>query len=407
MIAASPGSRVLYLVYWGAGEPLGQSLVIPAVSRLADLGARVTLVTFDKPADRADIELMAATAATLIQHDVKWLPLTYHKRPKALAKARDFVTAWMTGLAVGRAERFDIVHARTFVGGLMGWPLARLLRAKFVYHNEGFYPDEQVDGGVWKLGSPPHRLARFLERQMYGAADAIIALSHRAKAVIDRLPTVRRRHTPTTVAPSCVDLDLFRPPSGSGRPVAARELRFVYIGSMGLRYLFHRVARFVAIAREELGGVCLRVLTRTDPVTVAAMIREAGLPADGWSLDSVSHENMPAELAEQDAGLFFLTQGISEHGCSPTKVGEYWASGLPVVTTPNVSDTDAVIRRERIGVVVNEHTDTEYRRAARELRDLLADPELRARCRRAAEGHYDLDAACRRQIDLYRAVSGC
>ena len=119
---------------------------------------------------------------------------------------------------------------------------------------------------------------------------------------------------------------------------------------------------------------------------------------------SVPHSGMPAELTVQDAGLFFLAQGLSEHGCSPTKVGEYWASGLPVVTTPNVSDTDVIIRRHGVGVIVREHSDTEYRRAARELAELLDDPELPQRCRRAAEMYYNLDDACARQIELYHSV---
>ena len=46
------------------------------------------------------------------------------------------------------------------LGGLIGLPLARLLGARFIYHNEGFYPDEQVDGGVWRFGSLPHRVGR-------------------------------------------------------------------------------------------------------------------------------------------------------------------------------------------------------------------------------------------------------
>ena len=43
--------QVLYIVYWGALEPLGRALVVPSVSRLAELGARMTLVTFEKPAE--------------------------------------------------------------------------------------------------------------------------------------------------------------------------------------------------------------------------------------------------------------------------------------------------------------------------------------------------------------------
>jgi glycosyltransferase involved in cell wall biosynthesis len=390
--------RVLYVVYWGAAEPLGQSLVLPAVRRLATLGVRLTLVTFEKPADLKRADAVAEIRADLHDRGVPWLPLRYHKRPRVPATAFDVAQGVVRGALAGLQASFDIVHARTFIGGLMGPPLARALGARLVYHNEGFYPDEQVDGGVWRLHSPPHRLARFLERRLYASADGLIALSHRARLVIEALPAVRRRRTPAIVVPSCVDLDLFR------RPAAAppREgLRLAYIGSIGLRYIFDRVARFVAVAAGEVGPVRLRVLTGADHGLVQSTLRAGGLADGAWSIDRVPHARMPAELAAQHAGLFFLTQGISEHGCSPTKIGEYWATGLPVVTTPNVSDTDEIVRRERVGVIVREHTDAEYRRAARELRELLADPDLPRRCRAAAEEHYGLAAACERQVALY------
>src|SRR5262249_28754433 len=150
------------------------------------------------------------------------------------------------------------------------------------------------------------------------------------------------------------------------------------------------IGRFTAIAAEMLGEVRLRVLTRADPALVASMLESGGLKKTSWSLDSVTRERMPEELAGQDAGLFFLALGLSEHGCSPTKIGEYWAMGLPVVTTPNVSDIDAIIRRDRVGVILDNHTDDEYRRAVIELQSLLSDDLLASRCRRAAESNYAL-----------------
>ena len=71
-----------------------------------------------------------------------------------------------------------------------------------------------------------------------------------------------------------------------------------------------------------------------------------------WSLDSIPHERIPQELSSHHAGVFFLNRGLSEHGCSPTKVGEYWAMGLPAVVSAGVSDLDAIVQRHRVGVVV-------------------------------------------------------
>lgn len=396
--------RILYVVYWGAAEPLGQSLVLPAVKKLADLGAELTLVTFEKPRDLSRSEEIVSIRETLSSLGIRWIPLRYHKHPKVPATAFDFLQGCVRSIVSQLGARPDVIHARTFVGGLMGLALATALRTKLIYHNEGFYPDEQVDGGVWQAGSRPHRIATFLEQRMYARADGIIALSNRAKSVIENLPGARRKGTPVIVVPSCVDLDHFQS-NPSHTPVQGGVLRLVYIGSVGGRYILDKVGRFVAVASREGVGAHLHVVTRTDRSLVDSMLRSGGLPEGSWSVKSVPYGEMPGELRQRHAGLFFLTQGLSEHGCSPTKIAEYWAMGLPVVTTPNVSDTDEIIRRERVGVIIGEHSDRSYGQAVRELRALLEDEDLAARCRRAAAVHYALEPACERQLSLYNNLA--
>jgi glycosyltransferase involved in cell wall biosynthesis len=397
--------RVLYLVYWGAAEPLGQSIVLPPVTRIALMGATVTLVTFEKPADLARRSEIERISAILTRHAVRWLPLRYHKRPKGPAKLFDVLHGVGAGLRLALRLRPDIVHARTFVGGIMGVLVAPLVGAKLVYHAEGFYPDEQVDGGFWVDGSLLHRAARLVERVLYARADGIVVLSERAKAVVERLPTVQQRTTPVIVVPSCVDLKLFSTVERL-QWHAGRRLRLVYVGSTGGRYLFQRVAEFAAVAHRRLGRVSLRVLTRTERSSVEAVLRDSGLPRNTWSVGSVPHSGVPEALARQDVGMFLFTRGISEHGCSPTKVGEYWAMGLPVVITPNVSDTEDIIRRERVGVLLSGFSDEAYARALDELLALLEDSDLPKRCRAAAEEHYGLGPACERLQALYAPLVG-
>jgi glycosyltransferase involved in cell wall biosynthesis len=393
---------VLYLVYWGAAEPLGRALVLPTVSRLAARGVRVTLVTFDKAEDLEHREEIARIREDLGRRQIRWISLRYHKRPQLPAKLWDAVCGWARSIAAQLEERTEVIHARTFVGGLMGMALAPLLRARLIYHNEGFYPDEQVDGGVWAQGSTTHRVARYLEGKLYERAHGIVALSERALRIIEALPPVSRKQTPIVVVPSAVDLEHFRYPS---EPVLPKNgLRLVYTGSIGARYRFNSAVRFASVGFREIGPGHFRVLTRQDRTFVEGALDSSSLPKQAWSVDCVPHGAMPAELARHEAGLYFLAPGASTAGTSPTRVGEYWASGLPVVISPGVSDTEEIIRRERVGVVVREDSDAGYREAARGLRELLADGETRARCRRTAETHYALEPACDRQLALYRQV---
>jgi glycosyltransferase involved in cell wall biosynthesis len=372
------------------------------VKRLAELGADLTLVTFEKPNDFKQPE-MDGIRASLDSNGVKWIPLRYHKRPKVPATAFDYIQGCARSLVSQLGRRPDVIHARTFVGGLMGMAVASVLRSTLIYHNEGFYPDEQVDAGVWKVNSPPHRIAKFLERRLYSRADAIIALSSKAKIEIENIPGVRRKKTTVIVVPSCVDLDHFRwnPPEASP---SAEPLRLVYIGSLGGRYNLERVGRFCAAVSSEVGKTELRILTKSDPALAAEMLAST-LPREAWSVDTVPYRSMPEALSHQHAGVHFLPRGLSEHGGSPTKIGEYWAAGLPVVVTAGVGDTDEIIRRERVGVIVDDDSDATYRRAAHDLRSLLAAPDIAERCRRAAETHYSLEPACERQFDLYQALT--
>jgi len=396
--AAHP--RVLYLAYWGALEPLGQSLVVPALERMTE-SAALSLVSFEKPADLRTANLVEATGERLRARRIDWIALRYHKSPRIPATLFDIVNGWRVGVPLGRRQRVRVIHGRTFVGGLIGRAVATTLGNPFVYHNEGFYPDEMVDGGFWAEGSPMHRAARVLEQHLYASADGLVVLSSRAARRVEDLPAVRRRGTPVVVVPSCVDLGRFVPGSA---PHPSSPLRLVYSGAAGGRYQLDRAGRFVAVLAER-APVRLAVLTREPRNVVAEMLVAGGLPETLWESGFVPHAEMPARLASADAGLFFLARGSSEMGCSPTKIGEYWACGLPVVTTPGVSDTDELIARFRCGVIVSEHTEAGYRRAGDELRVLLADPALSSRCRAAAEAHYALEPACDRQVQLYRELS--
>lgn len=372
------------------------------MKHLAALGAAITLLTFEKPQFMADRAKVQALRSELKAAGIDWRPLRYHKRPTVPATMFDVLLGIARGLAIGRRKRVQIVHARTIVGGLVGMYLAPLLGAKLIYHNEGNYADEQVDAGLWVAGSPRHRAALALEGRMFGRADSIIVISHRARLEIEALPQVAARKTPAIVVPSVVQVERF--PVKAEPSDVRRGLQFIYVGGVGGRFRLDKIARFVAVANEELGNAHLRVLSYVEHEVAAELVHAGCLPDDRWSIDCVPFDAVPTELIKCDVGIHFLPQGRSDHTGSPTKVGEYWAAGLPVVVTPNAGDTQEIIEQEQVGVIVRDHSDDAYRAAVNELKELMGEPELAQRCRRAAETHYSMLSPGERQVALYRRL---
>ena len=384
--------RVLYIVYWGALEQLGQSLVVPGVLRIAKNDVDLTLVTFEKPLDLEDADRVAEVRDIFENAGVSWVPLKYHQTPKIPATAFDVTQGVAKSLAKRFNGKFDIVHARTFQAGLIGMILSRLLRASFIYHNEGYYPDEQVDAGVWGIDSKPHRYAKMLERALYRKSDAVICLSERSAKELRALNSF------VEVVPSCVDLQKFEI-----QPVSdSRSFRFVYLGSVGGRYDLRRIAKFVAEIESSGVSVELRIYSKADRALINSEIEGTGLEPGAYSVEALSFEDVPEKIGQCDAGIHFLKPGIAEHAGSPTKIGEYWAVGLPVVMTPGMGDTDLVTENHRVGTVFS--SETSATETFEKVRSIVDDVDHRERCRSVAKKVYGIDDAVETQLRIYRKL---
>ena len=91
---------------------------------------------------------MTALAQAMTAAGIQWRPLTYHKRPTLAATAWDIAVGYARALSVCAREPIRIVHARSYVAGLIAWLVTRTVGAKFLFDIRGFWPDERVEGGL-------------------------------------------------------------------------------------------------------------------------------------------------------------------------------------------------------------------------------------------------------------------
>lgn len=391
---------VLYISYDGLCEPLGQSQILPYLSGLAALGASVTLITFEKPADLSDGERMSACRRTVEDRNIHWIPLRYHKRPTLLATSYDVLVGLLAAFAVALRRGVKIVHSRSYVPALMAWPLKRLLGVRFIFDMRAFWADERAESGLLAPGGRLYRMVKRLERRFLGDADEVITLTEAARGVLNRQSGVKVRHL--SVVPTCVDLDKFTPRAGGLRDTSAPV--FVYAGSVASWYLPADMLRLFAAARDKFHGARLLLLTRQRE-EAEHELASWNFPEGVVSIRTVSHHDVPAKLAQADVGLAFYHPGPSRAGTCPTKIGEYLAAGLPVLVNEHVGDVDEIIGKNEVGAVIPEFTPAAYTEAVRRLERLWGDPMLSARCRRVAETYFSLQLGLDRYWTVYRRLA--
>jgi len=389
---------VLYLSYDGALEPLGRSQILPYLVGLAGRGVEVTLLSFEKPADLATDE-PARLRTELARAGIRWIPLRYHKRPTLVATAWDLARGFIVAGWVVARRRVKIVHARSYVVALIAWLLKRALGVRFIFDMRGFWPDERVEGGLWGRGRV-YRAVKWLEQRFLRDADEVVTLTGRARATVEGWEGLRAPRV--TVIPTCVDLDRFRAPVARPRGERARTL--IYTGSLGTWYELPAMLRFAEALDDRKRLERFVVVTRNLDEVERERAR-TGLRAERLMAVTAASAEVPRWLAGADAGLAFYKPGWARQATCPTKVGEYLATGLPVVVNEAVGDMAEVIGGGGVGAVLSDFSDAALACALDTLEQLWEDATLPARCRRVAETHFSLDHGVDRYAAIYRRLA--
>lgn len=364
--------KVLYLTHNGIGTALVRSQVLPYLRGLLDRGYDVHLVSFERGDRFPEGEFPSA----------RWHPVRPRSGSHLLAKVIDVLVGVLHVHRLVRRERVDILHARSYLPAAIAWLVSRLTGRPYIFDMRGFLPDEYVDGGYWTVRDLRYRVLRLVEAVLLQGAAVIVCLTHAGKR---RLMTERRyarwvARTPIVVIPCAVDLDRFRPAEQRSDPPSV-----VYAGSLGMWYLLDEMLRVYAHARELIPALRFLILNRSEHAVANAAIARAGLGGAAITVVAADFAAMPPHLASASAAIALLRQVPSKIGSSPIKIGEYLASGLPVIVNAGLGDTDALIENYAAGHVVRSFSDLELRHAGVRLAALVHDVAARRNARRAAE----------------------
>ena len=401
--------NTLYICYFGLREPLVQTQVLPYLRQLAAGGVGVSLLTFE-PQTRAGrtLDEEASLRSSLAADGIDWFQLPYHKSPSAPATAYDIIAGSREIVRLARSRGVSVLHARAHVPMAMAMLAARRLPGvRLVFDIRGLLADEYADAGVWREGSAIFRAVKKLERAGIRRADGIVVLTRAARdwLVASRLAEADK----IEVIPCCVDFSLYeraaeadtvgRVADSSAADGDAFEV--VYAGSVTGLYMLEEMARFFAAVRVRRSGAFFRVLTTSPPERAAEILRGAGLADTEFHIGRVAPAEVPSHLRRARLGLSFRKPTFSQIAASPTKIPEYLAAGLPVVSSAGVGDTDELLEGERVGVVVRDFGPEALARAADEALALADEPGVAARGEAAARAHFDLASV---GGERYRAV---
>lgn len=402
--------RVLFLSYDGMTDPLGASQVLPYLRGLAGRGHCITLVSFEKPGrpeeEWGQVRVLCREAG------IRWHPLRYHKWPPVLSTMVDVAVMKRKARSLHHRHRFEIVHCRSYIAALAGLWMKRRYGIRFLFDMRGFWAEERVEGGRWNPSNPlfaaVYRFFKRCEAQFLAEADAIVSLTRNARDEMATRPMGQRPSGLVEVIPCCVDFDHFSAPDAEQKRAARAKLGIAadrpvlgYVGSLGGNYMLDEMLSLFLAYRERHPGALFLFVTHHPPGDIHRAAGRLGIGANEILVRPASRDEVPRFTAAADVGVAFKQPSFSAKACSPTKLGELMALGIPVIANAGVGDVAEILADTGAGVVVDRFDRQSLSAAVDAAIPLAGDPDqIRAGARR----WFALEDGIEAYDRLYRAL---
>ena len=374
--------NVLYILYDGLTDPLGQSQVLPYLKGLSKNGYHFTVISCDK-SDRYN-QFKDEILASIEGYSIEWHSLVYHKSPPVLSTIYDIRNLTRKAYYLHAEKKFDAVHCRSYIPAMVGMWMKQQFGVKFIFDMRGFWADERVDGKIWKLGNPLYKFIytffKKKEKQFVETADHTISLTHAAKRIIHEWDEVPGQPVPIEVIPCCVDTERFSSASIDAAKqtvfrkkhnIQPTDLILSYLGSIGTWYMLNEMLDCFKAIKEHKPTARFLFLTNEDPGMIRSAAAERGIDAASLIFDKAPFSDVPSLISVSDASIFFILPAFSKKASSPVKHGELMSLGIPVICNSNVGDLDEIVEATGTGIFIDEFTSEGYRQCAAQIDQLL------------------------------------
>ncbi|WP_223650888.1 glycosyltransferase [Hymenobacter psoromatis] len=386
--------RILFLSYWGFEDPLTTATVLPHLHVLQarpDVAA-IRLVTVERGQAALCPPLLTLPFAN---NKISFEPLLSPPGQRVLVtKTNDFRRFPRELAEQARQFGADIILARGAPAGALAYLVQR--RTGLPFYVESFEPHAEYmrKAGVWRWYDPRYIFQQYWENQQKKRAAGLmpVAESYRRQLLREGVPAERVVTVPCSVSLTDFAYDpIARTKVRQQLAWTADTVGGVYVGKFGGIYydeeaygLFKEVAEFFG------PNFRLLLLTPQAPAEVRARLAAVDLDSVRVTITKVPFAEVPAYLSAADFafGLHRPTPYVS-----PIKIGEYWASGLPVLLTEGVGDDSGIITAEGGGAVFNLARPDSVSAALASIQEQLTNPLHRVIIQRLAVRYRSVERA--------------
>lgn len=393
-------------------DPLGQSQVIPYLTRLTKKEYRFTILTCEK-AERYSLH-KNEIENLLKPFPIKWATIAYHSKPPIFSSAYDTYMLLRKAKQLHAADNFDMVHTRPGTPALVGLWMKKNLGIKFLNDIRDFFAESRIDSGSWNkkffIYKSVYHFFKQKENEAIENCDGIVCLTGSAKKIITSA-TQYNNKIPLEVIPCSVDLNLFDPQKIDAQKklkfktelhINDNDFIFSYLGSIGSWYLTDELMRFCKIISERIPHSKFLFISPDKHETILSGAKKTGLNENTIIIKKAKRKEVPVLLSFSKFSVFFIKPCYSKQASSPTKHGEIMAMGIPAITNAGIGDVADIVKKYNSGIVLKNFSESEFESVANKIVQGISFDKNSIR--NAAFEYYNLENAVEKYSKIYEQI---
>ena len=340
--------NILYLSYWNTSDVLTKATVLPSLMILESFVEIENLVW-------CNIERLETKKRENLGSKIKHVPLKSHtKNLNTIGQILDFILLPRLLKRTLEDYNIDLIIARSSLAGALAYMAHKKHKIDYVVESFEPHAEYMMHSGVWNKYGLKYIFQKHWERKQLETAIELITVSYNFK---DFLVKSGSNSQNIKVAPCAVNLKKIAFNVEARKNIRVKlgwsdSIIGIYTGKLGGLYFETKSLLLFKFAFEEFGDAFrLIILTNQPKKWISRKLAEYNIPKDKTLVTFVEHESITSFLSSADFAFAPIKNSPASKFCSPIKIGESWATGLPVLLTENIGDESDIISREGGGII--------------------------------------------------------
>ncbi len=383
--------NVLFLSFDGILEPLGYSQVLSYLIKLSK-GRNISILSIEKENDLSNYIHFQKILNITKENNINWQYVRYKK-----GKLKYFIVIYffIKTIKIYYVNKINIIHARSYISGLLSYFLKFFFRFNFIFDIRGFWIEERVEWKLWDSKSFKFLFFKFFEKKIYNKSDSIVVLTNDAKEIIKK-KILKKESDKIFVIPTSIEILNHN----INKKIKNKEPIFTHLGSIGTRYDFLKYLKLLNIINDKY-KVKLQIINKGEHENIKQIIRTNNFENLDYHIEYVAPYKVLDHIKNSDFGIFFPINGFYLNGYFPTKLGEFLSLGIPVITSSINNHVNDIILSNNVGIIIDS-VNPDYHIILNKIKKLIDDDQLEVRCRNVAKQHFDMNNAIKKYSIIYK-----